>query len=142
MKYEEFVNQIIDSLVNKRFLEGDGYYICLDNINIKMNSSIPEDITDRKDGILRCFKQDYPDFTERFHITGFNDDDISVRDIELFYNGSLIFKQEFYAIAMGSGSGHNIMLPQKDVNTEKNLIRAICSYYTGEVNIKSLMNIF
>jgi hypothetical protein len=137
MKYEDFCQLVIASLNNERFMETQDCYLCLDDINITMHTKTPGG-WDRTT-LTKDFHNDHPSFEKLFMLPGFNSNDISIIEVSFQYNGAIIFSKEFYAIAFGSGSGHNICLPTSGFGNM--LDRPICKYFTGKVNRDRLDNI-
>ncbi len=138
MKYADFCNTIITALNTNDFDDEESR--CLNDIRIKveLKSLGKEDDIDH-DALCSDFHYTYPEFKNTYYIHAFNDSDIALCFVTLYFLETKIKELRFFGLAMGSGSGHALMLPTTPMSVSP-LEKEICIYYTGRVNVDRLAN--
>lgn len=138
MNYTDFCNTIITALNTNDFDDEESR--CLNDIRIKveLKSLGKEDDIDH-DALCSDFHYTYPEFKNTYCIHTFNDSDIALCFVTLYFLETKIKELRFFGLAMGSGSGHALMLPviYRPISP---LEKEICIYYTDRVNVDKLAN--
>lgn len=142
MNYTDFCNTIINALSENNLDDDDldAGSRCLNDIRIKVELKYlgKEDYIDH-DVLCEDFHYTYPEIKNTYHLPYLHDKEICLCSITLYFLETKIKELRFFGLAMGSGSGHNLMLPVIDRPISP-LEREICIYYTGRVNVDKLAN--
>lgn len=142
MNYTDFCNTIINALSENNLDDDDldAGSRCLNDIRIKVELKYlgKEDYIDH-DVLCEDFHYTYPEFKNTYDILAFNDSDIALCSVTLYFLETKIKEFRFYELAAGSGSGYALMLPTSALPVSP-LEREICIYYTGRVNVGRLAN--
>lgn len=140
MKYADFCNTVINALSENNLDDNDldAGSRCLNDIRIKVELKYlgKEDDIDH-DVLCSDFHYAYPEIKNTYHLPHLHDKEICLCSVTLYFLETKIKEFRFYGLAMGSGSGHNLMLPQLDLHISP-LEKAICTYYTDRVNVDTL----
>jgi len=142
MKYADFCNTVINALSENNLDDNDldAGSRCLNDIRIKVELKYlgEEDDIDH-DVLCSDFHYTYPEFKNTYHPPYLNDKEICLCSVTLYFLETKIKEFRFYGLAMGSGSGHALMLPTTPMSVSP-LEKEICIYYTGRVNVDRLAN--